>query len=222
VAGGGIGRKGIVFVLSAPSGTGKTTISRRLLGVTKGLRFSISHTTRAPRPGERDGVDYHFVPEERFLRLRQQGEFLEWAKVDGAFYGTSRRLLRVLLARAKDVLLDIDTQGAEQVRRRQKGAVLIFVLPPGPRELRRRHRIRGTDPSTVERRMRLARREVSRCGMYDYLVLNDRLKDAVRDIAAIISAERSRTVRQRQRIASIRSAFRANLRPSPAGGRGRS
>jgi guanylate kinase len=220
--GGGPGRQGILFVLSAPSGTGKTTISRRLLRLERGLRFSVSHTTRVPRPGERQGVDYYFVSEARFRQLRQRGEFLEWAMVDGAFYGTSRRLLKGPLARTEDILLDIDTQGAEQVRRRQKGAVLIFVLPPGPQELRKRHRRRGTDSLTVARRLRLARREVSRCGKYDYVVVNDRLESAVRDIAAIIRAERSRTTRQRRRIAAIRRALGASRRSSSTSRRDRS
>jgi guanylate kinase len=197
-----------VFVLSAPSGTGKTTLSHRLLRRVPGLRFSVSHTTRAPRPGEREGTDYHFVSERQFLDLRKRGEFLEWAEVDGALYGTSREQLERHLGRGKDVLLDIDTQGAVQVRRKKKDAVLIFLLPPGPAELRRRHRRRGTNAKVMARRLLLARREVTRCGEYDYLIVNDRLEEAIRNINAIIRSERCRTRRQRHRASAILKAFR--------------
>jgi guanylate kinase len=210
--------RGIVFVLSAPSGTGKTTLIRMLLHRTPDLAFSVSHTTRARRRGEIAGIDYHFVSEGRFRSLRESGEFLEWARVDGASYGTSRRQLQRPLRRGEDVLLDIDTQGAAKVRRKVKGAVLIFLLPPDPRELRRRHLRRGTEPETMERRLRLARREIARCGEYDYLVLNDRLGEAARNIEGIIRAERSRALRQRARSAAVRRAFR----PAPPSRRTRS
>lgn len=212
-------RRGIVFVLSAPSGTGKTTLTHRLLRRVPGIRFSISCTTRAPRPGERNGVDYHFVSPGRFARLRKRGEFLEWAKVDGAAYGTSRRLLERHLERGEDVLLDIDTQGAAQVRRKIPGSVLIFVLPPGPMALRRRLRRRGTDPVVVARRLGLARREITRCRKYDYLVLNDRLERAFRDLEAIIRAERSRTRRQRGEATAIQQTFREEARRAVPGSR---
>ena len=212
-------RRGIVFVLSAPSGTGKTTLTHRLLRRVPGIRFSISCTTRAPRHGERNGVDYHFVSPGRFARLRKRGEFLEWAKVDGAAYGTSRRMLERHLERGEDVLLDIDTQGAAQVRRRIPGSVLVFVLPPGPMALRRRLRRRGTDPVVLARRLGLARREITRCLKYDYLVLNDRLERACRDLEAIIRAERSRTRRQRGEAAAIQQTFREEARRAVPGSR---
>ena len=212
-------RRGIVFVLSAPSGTGKTTVTRRLLDRVPGIRFSVSCTTRSPRPGERNGVDYHFMPRTRFDQLRRRGEFLESAEVDGAAYGTSRRRLEGPLKRGEDMLLDIDTQGAAQVRRRVPGAVLIFLLPPGPGALRRRLRRRGTDPMVLERRLRLARREITRCGKYDYLVLNDHLEEACRDLEAIIRAERSRTPRQRGGATAIQQAFRAEARGARPGSR---
>ena len=212
-------RRGIVFVLSAPSGTGKTTVTRRLLEQVPGVGFSVSCTTRSPRPGERNGVDYHFMPRHRFDERRRRGEFLEWAEVDGAAYGTSRRRLEDSLKRGKDMLLDIDTQGAAQVRRRMRSAVLIFLLPPGPGVLRRRLHRRGTDPVVMERRLRLARREITRCGRYDYLVLNDRLEEACRDLEAIIRAERSRTPRQRGEATAIQQAFQAEARGARPGGR---
>jgi len=212
-------RRGIVFVLSAPSGTGKTTLTRRLLRRVPGIRFSVSCTTRAPRPGERNGADYNFVSPGRFAELRKRGEFLEWAEVDGAAYGTSRRRLERHLERGEDVLLDIDTQGAAQVRRRIPGSVLVFLLPPGPATLRRRLRRRGTDPAVVARRLRLARREITRCGKYDYLVLNDRLERAYRDLEAIIRAERSRTRRQRGEAAAIQQTFREEARRAAPGSR---
>ncbi len=211
---GGAGRRGIVFVLSAPSGTGKTTLTRGLLKRLRGLRFSVSHTTRERRPGEREGTDYHFVSAQRFGELRAEGEFLEWAVVDGACYGTSRRGLEARLARGEDMLLDIDTQGAMSVRRKIPEAVLIFVLPPGPEALRRRHRQRGTEPAIRARRLALARREIERCDRYDYLVLNDRLEDASRNLEAIILAERCRTRRRRGEMARIRRAFRKKARPA--------
>ena len=209
-------RRGVVVVLSAPSGTGKTTLTHRLLRGVPGIGFSISCTTRTPRPGERNGVDYHFVSPGRFADLRRRREFLEWAEVDGAAYGTSRRRLERHLERGEDMLLDIDTQGAAQVRRKIPDAVLVFLLPPGPATLRRRLRRRGTDPAVVARRLRLARREITRCGKYDYLVLNDHLERAYRDLEAIIRAERSRTRRQRGEAAAIQQAFRAEARrPAP-------
>ena len=212
-------RRGIVFVLSAPSGTGKTTLTHRLLRRDPGLSFSVSHTTRLPRPGERNGTDYHFVSAERFARLRERGEFLEWAKVDGASYGTSRPELERRLRRGEDVLLDIDTKGAVQVHRLMKDAVLVFLLPPGPMALRRRHRHRGTHPLVMERRMRLARREITRCGRYHYLVVNDRLEGALRNLEAIVRAERSRTRRRLRTAAAIQEAFRKDTLRSPSSAR---
>jgi len=212
-------RRGIVFVLSAPSGTGKTTLTRRLLARIPGIRFSVSCTTRTRRPGERSGVDYHFISPGRFAQLRRREEFLEWAEVDGAVYGTSRGRLERHLKRGEDMLLDIDTQGAVQVRRKIPDSVLIFLLPPGPGALRRRLRHRGTDPAVVARRLCLARREITCCGKYDYLVLNDRLERACRDLEAIIRAERSRAQRQRGAATAIQQAFRVEACRATPGSR---
>jgi guanylate kinase len=201
-------RRGVLLVLSGPSGVGKSTLCRRLLRSVPGLEFSISFTTRPPRPGEREGADYRFVSESEFRRLRKQSRFLEWAQVDGEFYGTSKDGAEQALRRGEDVLLDIDTQGAEQVRKRFRDAVLIFVLPPHPASLRARHRRRGTDPRVRERRLKLARQEVLRSKRYDYLVFNDRLETAFQDLKGIILAERCRSKRQLPRARKVLQAFR--------------
>jgi len=201
-------RTGVVFVLSAPSGTGKTTLSRRLARRVSRLRFSVSYTTRPRRPGERGGVDYHFVTREAFQMLQRRRALLEWARVDGEFYGTPRDQVSRALARGEDLLLEIDTQGAEQVRRRLRGAVLIFILPPGPMDLRRRLVRRGAEPAVLARRLALARREVPQYRSYDYLVLNDRVEKAYRDLEAIVRAERCRVQRQAGRGRRILRQFK--------------
>ncbi len=202
-------RRGILFVVSAPSGAGKTTLCRRLLRRDRDLEFSVSHTTRPRRPGERHGRDYWFVTQAEFARLRRRGEFVEWAVVNGITYGTSSRMLRRAAARGRDLLLDIDTVGAASIRRRFPDAVLIFILPPAPADLRRRLRGRGTEEGTMlARRLRLARREVGRAGRYDYLVVNDDLEGAFRDLRAILLAERCRKGRPRADVEAIRRAFR--------------
>jgi guanylate kinase len=207
-------RRGILFVISAPSGAGKTTLCRRLLRGDPRLQFSVSHTTRPRRPGERHGRDYWFVGAAEFDRLRRRGEFVEWAIVNGITYGTSARMLRRAAARGRDLVLDIDTQGAANIRRRFPDAVLIFILPPGPVALRRRLAGRGTEGAVMlARRLRLARREVGRAGRYDYLVVNERVGDALRDLRAIVAAERCRRSRAPAAVAAIRRAFRAAARP---------
>ena len=206
--GGGDGRKGVLLVLSGPSGVGKSTLCQKLLRNVQGLEFSISFTTRPPRPGERAGVDYHFISEADFLRLRKRKRFLEWARVDGHYYGTSKDQAAQALRRGADILLDIDTQGAEQVRSQFRDAVLIFILPPGPASLRARHRRRGTEPQVRERRLQLARREVLGSKRYDYLVFNDQLESAFQDLKGIILAERCRSKRQLPRARKVLRAFR--------------
>jgi len=179
-----------------------------LIQKTSGIRFSVSYTTRSPRRGERHGVDYFFVSGKEFERLRRKKEFLEWARVDGECYGTSRRQAAQALERGEDLLLEIDTQGAEQVRRRmQREAVLIFVLPPSPAALRLRHRKRGSSSEAVDRRLVLARREVRQFGMYDYLIFNVRVEEACRHLEGVVRAERCRTRRQRERARQVVRAF---------------
>ena len=181
--------RGLVLVLSGPSGTGKTTLIRRLLRRVPGLRFSVSHTTRPPRPGERKGRDYFFVAPELFRRLREREEFLEWAEVDRHAYGTSRRQIAAAHRRGEDLLLDIDTQGAAQVRRKVPEAILIFLLPPSPSSLRDRHRRRGSDASTLRRRLGLARKEVERWSEFDYVILHARLDRALQELEAVWTGE---------------------------------
>jgi len=204
-----------MVVLSGPSGVGKSTLCRRLLRSVPGVSFSVSFTTRPRRPGERNGVDYHFVSEEEFRRLRGRRKLLEWARVDGQFYGTSRDQAERTLRRGEDLLLDIDTQGAAQVRRRSREAVFIFVLPPGPSALRARHRRRGTDPTVRERRLDLARRELMKSNDYDYLVFNDRIESAFEALKGIVLAERSRRRRQIPRVNRILGAFRKTRSTCP-------
>jgi guanylate kinase len=183
-------RKGHVFVISSPSGGGKTSLVKRLRRQLPGLALSVSVTTRAPRPGERDGRDYHFVSPEAFRRLQRAEALLEWARVHDARYGTPKQPVVDALARGRDVVLSIDVQGAQKVRRALgRRAVLIFLLPPSMEQLERRLTRRRTETSeAIRRRLRVAARELARAGTYDYTVVNDRLDDAVRDVRAIITA----------------------------------
>ncbi|HET8946116.1 MAG TPA: guanylate kinase [Candidatus Polarisedimenticolia bacterium] len=199
---------GGLLVVSAPSGAGKTTLCRRLLQALPGLVFSVSHTTRAPRTGERPGVDYHFVTREEFEKRRRAGEFLEWAVVGGELYGTSSRQVEEIHREGHDVLLDVDTQGAMAVRRLRPEAVLIFILPPGPEALRARLLARGSESEeSLEKRLRLAAGEVARAGEYDYQVINDDLDAAFDRLRSIVVATRCRTSRLKDRVAGIQAGF---------------
>lgn len=186
--------RGCLFVVSAPSGAGKTTLLKRILAVTPRAGFSVSHTTRAPRAGEQDGVDYHFVDRATFDRMREQQDFLEWAEVHGNFYGTSRRAVQATLDRDEDIFLDIDVQGARQIRDlREIAAVFLFIAPPSPAVLEQRLRGRNTDqPEVIALRLENARREMAEASWYDYLVINDQLAEAEALLRAIIIAERCR------------------------------
>jgi guanylate kinase len=178
-------------VVSAPSGTGKTTICRQVVERDAGLCFSVSHTTRPRRAGEKEGVDYHFVSDAEFARLAEQGAFLEWAVYNGRRYGTTARALEEQLARGRDVLLEIEVQGARQVRKRRADSRSIFLLPPSWPELRRRLEARGTDGADeIERRLKLAREEFQALDEFDYAVINDRLETSVSAVLEIIQAER--------------------------------
>lgn len=186
--------EGILLVISAPSGCGKTTILKKVMQNISGLEFSVSHTTRQPRLGEVNGVDYHFVGQEEFIALRDQqpSGFLEWAEVHGNFYGTGRQEVDALLTAGKDVILDIDIQGAEQVRK-NTDPVTVFINPPTLAELERRLRGRGSeDEESLTVRLAHAEKEMAAAGQYRYLIVNDELEQAVRDLQAIISAERRR------------------------------
>ncbi len=186
--------RGIVFVISAPSGAGKTTLIREILKRISGLSYSISYTTRPPRPGEVNGRDYHFVTEEEFLRMMREGKFVEWARVHGFLYGTPKENLYP--KPGTDVLLDIDPQGAKQVKEIRPDAVLIFIVPPSIDELERRLRERKEDSEEeIRKRLSNARKELDQVGLYDYIVVNDELDKALQYLSSIILAERCRTRR---------------------------
>ena len=174
-------RRGLLFIVSAPSGTGKTTLVERLVRIVPGLVRSRSYTSRSPRPGEQDGVDYNFVDAERFATMVAAGGFLEWAEVFGNHYGTGVADTERHRQAGRDVVLVIDVQGAQQIREREVDAVSIFVLPPSYRELEQRLCRRGSaDPVQLRRRLDTARREVAASGRYEYLVVNDDLESLLR------------------------------------------
>ncbi len=186
--------KGKLFILSAPSGAGKSTLLNEVMKRLKGLAFSISHTTRAPRRGETDGVEYHFVDRETFLDMKEEGLFLEWAEVHGNFYGTSRLAVEEQAAGGADVILDIDVQGAGIIRG-QGGvdAAYIFLAPPSLAELELRLRRRGLDDDeTIAIRMANAREEMSASDEFEYLIVNENKDEAVRMFESVILAERAR------------------------------
>ena len=187
---------GLLFVITAPSGAGKTSLIEALLQDEARLRLSISYTTRAPRPGEVNGREYHFVDDATFESMRKRGEFLESAQVHGHRYGTSHTVVRGLLAAGDDLVLEIDWQGAQQVRRLLPGCIGIFILPPSIQELERRMRARAQDSEAViRRRVDNAREELSHAPEFEYAIINKDFDDARRDLAAIVRAERARTVR---------------------------
>lgn len=186
-------KQGRLFVISAPSGAGKTTLVRELTRLEPALRFSVSYTTRHPRRGERDGEDYVFVSTDEFRRMIDDGEFLEYARVFDNYYGTARSQAAERMAEGHDVLLEIDWQGARQVREAMPECISIFILPPSRAELERRLRGRGTDPGAViERRLREAREELSHWDEFDYVIINDDLERARDELHAIIRGEGGR------------------------------
>jgi guanylate kinase len=202
------GRRGLLFVVSAPSGAGKTTVVERLVKVCPALAQSRSYTSRPARPGERDGVDYNFVSRPVFDRMVDENQFLEWAEVFGNRYGTARRDTETQLAAGVDLVLVIDIQGARQVRERVSEAVSIFVLPPSFEALERRLRERCQDPDdAIQRRLATARNEVTAVESYDYVVVNDDLDRCVTELGAIVTAERARLGRRRDQVAPIVGTF---------------
>jgi guanylate kinase len=191
---------GNLFVVAAPSGAGKTSLTRALLDRDPAIRLSVSYTTRGPRPGEKDGVHYHFVTPERFAALKDSGEFLEHAYVHGNWYATSATWLKGQVAGGQDVLLEIDWQGAAQVRRIIPDSVQIFILPPSLDSLRQRLNSRGQDDAaTIERRLTAAREEMQHCNEFDYVIINQDFASAVEDLRAIVRASRLRGTPQRTR-----------------------
>ena len=197
----------MLFVVTGPSGCGKSTLIAEVRRRLADLAFSVSHTTRPRRPSERDGVDYRFVSERAFERLVREKRFLEWARVHGHLYGTSRAEA-ARKGRRGDVVLDIDVQGARQVRAAAPGAVLVFVMPPVAAELRRRLEKRGEDgPEAVERRLRNARSEVRAYKEFDFVVVNDDLARAADDLEAVVVASRRRPAAMARRLAPVLKSF---------------
>jgi guanylate kinase len=191
---------GSLFIVAAPSGAGKTTLVRKLLEHDAAVQLSISYTTRPARPGEQNGREYHFVDAAEFRAMRERGDFLEWAEVHGNFYGTSRIWLREQVGAGRDVLLEIDWQGAQQVRKQFPEAVGIFILPPSLAELEHRLRGRGTDSEEViARRLTAAVGEMRHVDEFDFAIINNDLDEALKDLAAAVRAARLRCARQHAR-----------------------
>lgn len=191
---------GTLFIVTAPSGAGKTTLVRGLLARDPVVSLSVSYTTRPPREGEQEGKDYHFVDVSTFKSLRDRGEFLEWAEVHGNYYATSKVWIKEQMALDRDILLEIDWQGAQQVRRNFPDAVGVFILPPSVEELEHRLRGRGTDSDEViARRLLGARGEMRHVGEFEYVILNNELREAIDDLVAVVRAARLRHAKQRGR-----------------------
>jgi guanylate kinase len=193
-----IARRGLLLVMSSPSGAGKTTLSRALLASDPNISMSVSVTTRTPREGEVDGKDYLFISKERFAEMREGGQLLEWAEVFGNLYGTPRRAVEMALARGRDVLFDIDWQGTQQLAQAMEDdLVTIFILPPSAEELRDRLVRRAQDSSTiVAKRMAEASKEISHWPEYDYVIVNEQIAETSAKITAILTAERLRRKRR--------------------------
>jgi guanylate kinase len=190
---------GNLYVVAAPSGAGKTTLVRMLLKHDHAVQLSISFTTRAPRPGEQDGREYHFVAVDAFRAMISRDEFLEWAEVHGNFYGTSKKWISDQLTAGRDVLLEIDWQGAQQVRKIFPDAIGVFILPPSIEELTRRLVGRGTDAADViERRLAAAEAEMRHVGEFDYVIINDQLDQALDDLRAVVRSARLNLGKQRR------------------------
>ena len=192
--------EGTLFVVAAPSGAGKSTLVNALLELEPAISLSVSHTTRPPRPGESYGRHYYFVERAEFEREIAEGIFLEHAEVHGNLYGTSRTTVHELLTQGRDVLLEIDWQGARQIRKSKPDCVSVFILPPSRHELERRLRGRGSDSAEViERRLHNSREEIRHAAEFDYITVNDRFEDALADLQSIVRAVRQRAALQWQR-----------------------
>ena len=188
---------GNLFIISAPSGAGKTSLVQALLNINPQIDVSVSYTTREPRVGEHDGKDYHFVSRETFLAMAQRGEFLESAEVYGNLYGTSQTWINHENARGRDILLEIDWQGAAQIRRLFPECISVFILPPSRQALEERLRKRGKDNETViAKRMAAVRQDVAHVAEFDYVIINDNLNEALRELNAVVIAAKLRGPRQ--------------------------
>lgn len=192
-----IARRGLLYIVSSPSGAGKTTLARRVLAADQNIEMSVSVTTRAPRPGERDGVDYHFVDHAQFERMKERDELLEWARVFDNYYGTPRAPVEAAIRAGKDVLFDIDWQGAQQLSEKMPGDVVrVFVMPPSGHVLEDRLKTRAQDPpEIVAKRMAAAASEISHWPEYDYVIVNAHVETSVASALAILMAERLKRAR---------------------------
>ncbi|MBI5055909.1 MAG: guanylate kinase [Nitrospirae bacterium] len=187
-------RQGTLFVISAPSGAGKSTLCHQLLHKVRGLKLSVSYTTRPPRKGERNDVDYTFISQKKFKNMINSGEFAEWAMVHGNLYGTSLKRLKKLTKEGYDIILDIDVQGAMQIKKKYDNAVYIFIFPPSMRILKQRLLNRGTDSKDIiDRRLEKARAEITGYKNYDYVIINDKLEKAYKELEGIIVSNRLKT-----------------------------
>jgi guanylate kinase len=203
--------RGVLYVVSSPSGGGKGTLIRRVLDVVPDLGYSVSYTTRAPRNGEVNGREYFFVNRKRFEEMVTAGDFLEWANVYGNLYGTSRKQVATETSAGTDIVLEVDVQGAASVRQLGLDSVSIFILPPSPETLRERLLARGTDtPESLAVRLRNAPEELSQYSSFDYVILNDDVDRATSQLAAIISAERARRSRQAGLVNGVIRKFKPN------------
>jgi guanylate kinase len=199
---------GMVFVVSAASGTGKSSVLARVISALPGLRFSVSHTTRSPRSSEKNGVHYFFIQRDEFETMIESDRFLEWAEVHGQLYGTSRAEVERARADGVDLILDVDVQGAAQVRSRLPEATTVFLVPPTRAALEERLRGRGRQAENdVRRRLSAARTEIARCREYDYLVVNDRLDECVAKVQSIIRASRCRRSRMIAEVERVLRTF---------------
>lgn len=200
--------KGNLFVISAPSGSGKTTIIRKLLKKIKNLHFSISCTTREKRKGEREGKDYYFISENTFKRMVEKEEFIEWAKVHNFYYGTKKSEVFSWIEKGKDVLLDIDTQGSFKIKKKYPESIHIFLLPPSFKELEKRLKDRGDlNESQIKKRLENAKIEIKRLKNYDYIIVNDKIENALNALVQIINSSKFKFETQKEKIEGIISSF---------------
>jgi guanylate kinase len=195
--------RGLFFVLSAPSGTGKTSIRRIFLERYPEVQFSVSYTTRTPRKGEVDGKDYFFVSEAEFRQRIDRGEFAEWEENFGRYYGTSGKIMDSFLDQGRDMLLDIEMRGAKTLKKNYSGGIYVFVLPPSLAELKARLQKRGESDAEIGKRLNKVQEEIEEAYWYDYVIFNDSLEKAVESLQAIYQAEKSRAVRRRREIQGI-------------------
>jgi len=200
--------RGNLYIVSAPSGSGKTTLLQHLLSTFDDLKFSVSHTTRPPRQGEKDAVNYYFTDRATFIRMAERGEFLEWAEFNGQLYGTTRAFVEEQIGAGRDVILDIDVQGAKQVKNIIKDATAIFILPPSFEELKRRLKDRMLESDDViRRRLEIAKREILYYREYDYIIINDILENSIRLLEWIVRSGAAKPRRQESRIEEIIASF---------------